>query len=59
MTGRHHKRCGLRKGLRRLHQIKIVVWRDIERGQDLIEHRAVLSRHAETHIEILRPAAHM
>jgi hypothetical protein len=36
-----------------------VVGRDIKRGQHLIEHRAMLSRHADTHIKILRPVAHM
>ena len=48
---RQHARRDLRESLSGLHQIEIVVGTDLESGQHLVQHGAVLRSGADAHIE--------
>ena len=52
LEGCQDARRDLRECLPGLHQVQVVVRRHIEGGQYLVQHRAVLRGHADTHLKV-------
>ena len=56
---REDARGGLRQRLSRLHHVQVVIRRHLERRQHLVQHAAMLRRHAGLHRKLAGPLPHV